>query len=223
MFYRVGNVHRILPDTAVPTEDLPSGFYDLRFSSMAGFSIDKAKPFPLPSKTYGDVVERADRCITTFFDRAKQGRNTGMMLKGEKGSGKSLLAKITAAKFVQDHGGVVLNIDQPFEGSGFIEVLNNIHRPTIVLCDEFEKVYKTLKDGNENEHSAQEGLLSIMDGGTVHNKLFIFTVNDVHKVNEFLKNRPGRIYYDYEYSGLNDTFIEQFLNDHISRKHSISL
>jgi gluconate kinase len=133
------------------------------------------------------------------------------MLNGEKGSGKTLLAKtlsIEAAK----QGIPTIIINNAWTGDAFNKFLQDIEQPCIILFDEFEKVY----DADD-----QEAALTLLDGVFPQKKLFIITCNDKWRVNEHMRNRPGRIYYMLDFTGLAVEFIEEYCNDNLKSKEHI--
>jgi hypothetical protein len=130
------------------------------------------------------------------------------MLTGEKGSGKSLLAKtisIEAAK----QGIPTLIINAPWHGDKFNKFIQDIEQPCIVLFDEFEKVY----DSDE-----QESMLTLLDGVFPSKKLFILTCNDKWRVDQHMRNRPGRIFYMIDFKGLTQEFIMEYCEDNLENK-----
>ena len=70
--------------------------------------------------------------------------------------------------------------------------MQDIEQPCIILFDEFEKVY---------DDQDQEKALTLLDGVFPSRKLFIMTVNNKWRVNEHMRNRPGRIYYMLDFAG----------------------
>jgi hypothetical protein len=130
------------------------------------------------------------------------------MLNGEKGSGKTLLAKtlsIEAAK----QGVPTIIINAAWTGDAFNKFMQDIEQPCIILFDEFEKVY----DNNE-----QEAALTLLDGVFPSRKLFILTCNDKWRVNEHMRNRPGRIYYMIDFKGLDADFIREYCDERLDNK-----
>jgi hypothetical protein len=79
-----------------------------------------------------------------------------------------------------------------------------------VLFDEFEKTYR------EPEH--QESLLTLLDGVYPSKKLFVLTSNDKYRIDQHMRNRPGRIYYMFEYGGLDPEFIREYCDDNLVNK-----
>ena len=87
-----------------------------------------------------------------------------------------------------------------------------IEQPTIIIFDEFEKVY-------DNEE--QEKLLTLLDGVYPSKKLFVITTNDKYRVNQHMRNRPGRIFYRLDYTGLEREFIIEYCEDNLDDKTHI--
>jgi hypothetical protein len=187
-------------------EALPPGNYVLKLDDMIGFFLDKIDDFKLPEKIYGDCAEKTQRILNTFRDR---NQNTGVLLVGEKGSGKTLLMR----KLSIESNLPVIIINNSFVGDNFNSFLSSITQPAIVLFDEFEKIYKKDK---------QEHILTLLDGTYQSNKLFIITSNNKWQLDENMKNRPGRIYYMFEYHGLDEDFIREYCNDNLVDKTKIN-
>jgi hypothetical protein len=58
-------------------------------------------------------------------------------------------------------------------------------------------------------------MLTLLDGVYPSKKLFILTCNDKWRVNEHMRNRPGRIYYMMDYKGLEHDFIVEYCMDNL--------
>ena len=184
-------------------EALPTGHYTVKFDKMAGcFYLEQIDGFEIKGKIYGDTKRQADRILRTFDDRTA---STGIMLTGEKGSGKTLLAKMLSLEGAKK-GIPTIVINQPWCGEDFNGFMQMIEQPTIILFDEFEKVY---------DREDQEKMLTLLDGVYPSKKLFVLTCNDKWRVNEHMRNRPGRIYYMMEYKGLEQDFIIEYCDDNL--------
>lgn len=194
-----GNNVSIAPEGALDIRNkLEPVNYVVKFNDMTGqYSLEKTELFTPPKKLYGDILFKAERILSTFKDRAK---STGVLLVGEKGSGKSQLAKLCCI----NSGLPVLLINENFYGSGFNQFIASITEPVIIFFDEFEKIYK-------KEH--QEHLLSLLDGNVTSNTLFLITCNNEHALDTNMINRPGRVFYNIKYTGLDETFIINYCRD----------
>jgi hypothetical protein len=87
-----------------------------------------------------------------------------------------------------------------------------IEQPTMILFDEFEKVY---------DREDQEKMLTLLDGVYPSKKLFVLTCNDKWRVNEHMRNRPGRVYYMMDYKGLEQDFIVEYCMDNLDATEHI--
>lgn len=178
-------------------DELPVGFYGLRRTPDGELYLERIKPFAMPSELFGDVDTMARRVINTFNDRSG---TTGLLLSGEKGSGKTLLGKKIAIDKHAD-GQPVIVVNFPVDAAQFGTFLQKINQPVTLFFDEFEKIY----DAN-----SQNGLLTLLDGVYPVRILAILTTNDNSRMVGPLLDRPGRIYYKIDYAGLPYAFIMEY-------------
>lgn len=193
-----------------------AGVYSIHFNPMTGVYVDwESVAYPVPEKIYGDIETFADRIIKTYLRRAKANQNTGVLLAGTKGDGKTLLAKIIANKITAMNGVVVSMADSDVEPEMIETIFNDVDSslPSVCLIDEFEKRYHDKKD--------QQKMLTFVDGGAKTGILFIFTVNDFFGVDEHFINRPGRIRYFRQYNGINEDFIREYCADHLDDEKQV--
>jgi hypothetical protein len=209
-FIRNGNTFRVTPDEALDIQSvLPIGNYTVNFNQMGGyFFLEMTDAFKQVPKLYGDTTKNASRILKTYLDRKS---STGVMLNGEKGSGKTLLAKTLSIEAGR-MGIPTIIINNPWTGDGFNKFLQDIAQPTVILFDEFEKVY---------DNEAQEQALTLLDGVFPSRKLFVITCNDKWRVNEHMRNRPGRIFYMLDFHGLTPEFIIEYCQDNLKNKQHI--
>ena len=185
--------------------DLPVGTYTVGVDPRRGFFLKLVTDFCKSGKIYGKTPRHADRILNSFKVRPN---STGVLLSGEKGSGKTMLAKIISQQASLD-GIPTIIINSSFSGDGFNSFIQSIDCPAIVIFDEFEKVFKK---------EDQEGILTLLDGVYPTKKLFILTTNDKYRVNQHMTNRPGRIFYLIEYKGIDLEFIEEYCNDNLKEE-----
>lgn len=209
-FLKQGNTFRVSKKEALDIqEQLPAGNYVVKKNDMTGeLYLEAIDRFEFKGKVYGDTVKRADRILYSFEDRPA---STGVMLTGEKGSGKTLLAKMLSIKGYE-RGYPTIVINAPWCGDSFNAFVQSIEQPVIIVFDEFEKVY---------DEQEQEAMLTLLDGVYPTKKLFVLTCNDKWRVNSHMRNRPGRIFYSLEYKGLDADFIREYCNDNLEAKEHV--
>lgn len=188
---------------------LPVGTYMLNYEKGPGYFFSEVEAFRLPHKTYGKEIERHDRIINTFLSRPSA---TGVILAGEKGAGKTLLAKKVSIELAKQHGIPTIIINAPYCGDEFNQFIQSIKQPALIVLDEFEKVY---------DSDAQDALLTVLDGTMQSKKLFVVAINDVHKMSRYMLNRPGRFFYIFNYSGVQEDAIREYLTDNLKDQSRI--
>lgn len=201
---RFGSSYRFFnEDDITVTDKLPAKTYTVKKNEMSGeFYLETIDPFIMPPKFYGDTESKAKRVIETFLDRPG---SMGVHMDGVKGSGKTLLAKrVSNVALDMDIPTIVVNT--PLCGDDFNRFIQGIDMPAIILFDEFEKVY---------DYSTQDKILTLFDGVYPTKKLFIITTNKSHMVSEYLKNRPGRIYYSFKFDTLGQEFVREYCVDNL--------
>lgn len=208
-FFRNGNMFRVADDKAVEVHTkLPVGNYIIKQDPFENFFLQEVDSYSQVSKLYGNTQRHAERIMNTFLEREN---STGVLLNGEKGSGKTLLAKtlsIEAAKL----GIPTITINNSWVGDDFSKLIQDIEQPAIMLFDEFEKVY---------DEKSQEYILTLLDGVFPTKKLFVLTCNDKWRINSHMRNRPGRLFYMLDFYGLEPDFIREYCEDNLHNKEYI--
>jgi len=212
LYLKQGKIFRVTDKEELDIhESLPTATYTVGFNDCAGeFYLEKIEPFSIPKKLYGNPERRGDRILRTFHDRKG---STGVVLSGEKGSGKTLLAKYISKVAAERDGIVTLVINEPWCGETFNQFLQMIQQPAVVIFDEFEKVY--------NCYEKKKQMLTLLDGVYSSQKLFILTCNDKWSLDVNMRNRPGRIFYMIDYNGLDIAFIQDYCEENLSSKEHI--
>lgn len=204
-FAHNSGMYRPVPDKSVDIRKVLPPKILLLGVNDNGFYFEETEDFNLTGKIYGDVESIAGRMMNTYKSRPN---NTGVLLTGDKGCGKTLLAKFLAGKCISE-GMPCIIVNKPFAGDPFNQLMQSITQPCMILMDEFEKVYPA---------EAQEAILTLLDGVFPTKKMFVFTCNDRFKVNSHMNNRPGRIFYSIEYKGLGSQFIKEYCDDNLKDK-----
>ena len=208
-FLKSGNTFRVATKDALDLhEALPAGNYVIKQDPFENLFIEHIEDFDVPAKLYGSVHKQTERVVSTFLKRDK---STGILMTGEKGSGKTMLSKNICIELAQLNIPTIV-INQPWHGEKFNTLIQAIQQPCIVLFDEFEKVY---------DREQQEQMLTLLDGVYSTQKLFILTCNDRWRVDSHMRNRPGRIYYYFDFKGLEEEFIREYCNDNLNNKNHI--
>jgi hypothetical protein len=208
-FLKSGNRFTVSTKEALDLHELlPPGNYVVKKDPYENLFLEQIDSFEIKGKLYGDTSRNTKRILATFNDRSV---STGVMLNGEKGSGKTLLAKNICYEAYK-LGIPTIVINAAWCGDKFNSLIQEIEQPTIVLFDEFEKVY---------DQEEQQAMLTLLDGVFPSKKLFILTCNDKWRVNEHMRNRPGRIFYMLDFAGLEPEFIREYCNDNLeNEKHA---
>jgi hypothetical protein len=180
----------------IPT--LPAGVFGIEEIPMSyKLQLRRQLDLTVPVKCYGEVQSRSDRILRTFqlraSDSSKPNQSTGVLCVGEKGSGKSLLAKVVSLKAIAAGYPVIL-ISARWKPQALAELLAGVSQPAVVILDELDKLYAEMED--------QEGLLSILDGIYNGPRLWLLSANHTSRISRFMINRPSRIYYLFKYTGL---------------------
>jgi hypothetical protein len=183
-------------------DKLPAGTYVLN-TGEEGFYLTEIELFTLPAKTYGPEIRRHERVINTFLDRPA---TTGVMLTGEKGAGKTLLAKKISIELAERHGIPTIVINSAYSGDAFNAFMQSITQPVMIMLDEFEKVY-----GSER----QNALLTLLDGTMSSKKLFVIAINSIARMNDFMINRPGRFFYVFNYGGISEEAVREYTQENL--------
>lgn len=198
-FTQVGTtVRSITFSSSNTTDSLVPKVYQLCQDIMGNYYLEIVKEkYDLPKNLFGTVRQKASKVINTYESR---NNSTGILLVGEKGFGKTLLAEVIGNEMLTKGVPVIL-VNSMYVGDEFNTFINTLGN-VVFIFDEFSRVYKDIE--------AQGRLLTVLDGTFSKKRLFIFTDNNEYRINEFMKDRPGRIYYKFVYSELESKFITDY-------------
>ena len=198
------NVFRIYGDEITTLSTLPPATYNVCFSKMSGFSLEKRNDMVIKEKVYGCMEHKVKKVLDSF---AIANRNMGVILSGDKGIGKTLFAKLLAENAIKK-GLPLLIVSKNYPDVSTF--LSSIEQEVVVLFDEFEKSY---------DDEAQEQLLSLFDGVDCGKKLYVITCNYVNKLNNLYINRPGRFHYYIKLKKPNSDEIREYLLDNLKKEY----
>lgn len=190
-FIKQGN--RVIPLPKGCTYDLePGKVYDLLIKTVWGEQVTKFElngEMNLPPTVYQTKKDKLfiDRVLKNFNSSDKN--TTGVLLTGDKGTGKSVTAKILAEKAKLP----IIVINPDLEEKYLEDFFKEFDTPVCILFDEVDKNFNTHK------------MLTFLDGmHKTAKKLVVMTANDEDSLSHFIKNRCSRIRYYRHYSMKDD-------------------
>ena len=210
VFLRNGNSYIPTNERALDLhKTLPVGNFIIKVNPQTNqMYFDQVDSFEENGKIYGNTMSQSGRILNTFSEREK---STGVMLAGEKGSGKTLLARMLCIEAAKT-GIPTIIVNAAYRGDQFNKLIQDLTQPAIVLFDEFEKVYS---------REEQEEILTLFDGVFPSKKLFIITCNDKYRLDSHMRNRPGRFFYLFEFAGVDPAFITEYCEERLNDKSHI--
>lgn len=214
-YFKQPGIITIAPDfSGIALDSVPAGYYRIGFNPEAGFYLAEVDSLQVAEKVYGNLLEHLPRIEAAFNEITD--KPMSVMLEGLKGSGKSLLMKTLAKRFVENEDGIVLMCNSAFTGDAYFEFLQKISQKKIVLMDEFDKVY--------NDKDARNNILTLLDGNFASHTMFILTMNaGLASGNfEFFHNRPGRVMFNIKFRGVPIEAIQAYAEDHLLDKSKVA-
>ncbi|MNQ36062.1 ATPase family [compost metagenome] len=206
---KTGDVSRIFGDDLQTFDKIPAGNYKVGFAPMEGFYLEDVDSFTVNEKPYGKHPLKIDK-VSRLYDNTE--RSVGIILSGDKGMGKSMFARLLSDGFAQTHDMPTIIVDHAYQGiTNFIET---IKQECVILFDEFEKVFD---NGDKKEH--QDKLLGLFDGISQTKRLYVVTVNEIRRVNQYMINRPGRFHYHLKFGYPSVEEIELYLRDKLKPEY----
>lgn len=199
------------------SKNLRPGTYLVQFDKMEGFFLKTIENFKPCQKVYGDFLDKKKRIIDTFMTRKDV--NTGILLSGLKGTGKTLLTKALAYELLETYSYSTIIVNGSYNPEALSEFLRKIDIPAMIIFDEFDKSFASAS--NKNSIEIQNGFLSILDGIFSSKKLFVFVANEKNMISSYLTNRPGRIFYHYKFDSINSDIIKEYCEDNLINKDYI--
>lgn len=204
-----GNTYQIYGDSLQTYKELPVGTYEVCFSKMTGFFLTSHNDLEInEEKIYGSSPEKVEKVLKGF---QAVSRNFGVILSGRKGIGKSLFARQLATRAKEYNLPIILVTNYI---PGIADFISSIEQEVIVLFDEFEKTF-----GETDDCKPQEEMLPLFDGIDNGKKLFIITCNEIHKLNSYLINRPGRFHYHFVLGNPNPDEIKEYMTDKLKPEY----
>lgn len=199
-----------------PSDHLPAGVYNLEVEShpMTGTKLKfvrHADRYSLPEKRFGARNRHLAR-VRADYDITNPA--LGVLLKGLKGSGKSMFAE-ELGNHIVGMGLPVLQIEQAFD-LDILRVALSMIGPCMLYFDEFGKIYQ--------EEESRAKLLALFSDSTLNGVLFVITGNSDEEFTDALMNRPGRFRYRLHFKGLTvDDVVEVAEHYHVPQQLHMGL
>ena len=198
-----GTMYRIFGDDMETYESIPKGTYRVNFNPMAGYSLERLTDLKAKEENvYGTHHDKLKKVINTYKRMQDEGgRSLGVLMSGDKGIGKTMFTQMLSEE-VDKMGIPVIIVDRMSDD--LPSFLMSIEQRVMILFDEFEKLF---------DNESQERMLSMFDGLHSSPHLYVITVNEMKRVNDYLLNRPGRIHYHirFQYPTYDEVF--QYIQD----------
>lgn len=183
---------------------IPGKVYDLLFDNYEMYSYLKENGnLNMPKKIYEieEDTKFMDR-VLLFHNSEYNNGNTGVLLAGDKGTGKSMLAKRIALKSNLP----IIIVDSSYPLWQITKFFKKVKTETCIIFDEIEKNPRTWPS---------EDLLTFLDGiQETGKKIVIMTCNKTEGLDENLFDRCSRIRYYRKYkANANEIFIKEMIED----------
>ncbi len=206
-YVKSGSTYTPIGSLREVTNVLEPHVYQIVMPPMSGPKLEIVDNIDMsvPNKVYGKVPDKVVKCFAAYDRRP---RNTGILLSGERGMGKTLFIRMAMHEALNRNIPViVLNRTKSLDAC--VDLINGITQPLLVVMDEFEKNFNT-----EDKSEDQGTFLTMLDGlGSNQKRMFIASVNNRYKISQFMINRPGRFYYHFEFVPLTDNEMIEYLTN----------
>lgn len=215
-------MYNIFTDGIETFDKLPPRSYRVSWAKDTGFFLINADDAKNSEKVYGNLNTRADKVFKAY---QATNRSVGVLMSGEKGIGKTMMARILCERAnAMGLPVIIVTFNQP----GIANFLGSIKQPALILFDEFEKMFGAggsgrnsrsgWDDSGNGDAGGQPEMLSLLDGLYSNKWLFVFTCNQEKSISNYILGRPGRVHYHFRFNRPNAEEIEEYLRDAIPQE-----
>tara|TARA_B100000929_G_scaffold108179_1_gene85695 strand:- start:2921 stop:4141 length:1221 start_codon:yes stop_codon:yes gene_type:complete len=196
-------------------DKLPPAYYQIKEGPFGGYYLERmSQAISLPEKIYGNAESRKTR-IWDMYQHKKD--SIGVGLFGDKGAGKTLLANLIANHAI-NQGYPVIDVSGTFSTSPeYLSFINSIG-DCVVIFDEFLKhLSKMSEDERPNSATAkmrQDEMLTFFSGTNNAKRLTILIDNESYMLSNYFRDRPSRMRYLYNFSGLETEVVEELAKEY---------
>lgn len=189
-FIKIGNQITPRPKIEGIQTNLENGkIYNVCMNEMTGdIYLEENGNFNMPTKIY--ETEEDNKFIDRVIKWHKQDhiKSTGVLLSGEKGTGKTITMKRIAKK----SGLPIIVVHPNIALKRSLKIFNKFKQDVIIMFDEIEK---------DDYYWPTKDLLGFLDGvEETCKKLVIMTCNDLYELNINLTDRCSRVRYLRKYT-----------------------
>ncbi|MFD7669067.1 AAA family ATPase [Streptomyces sp. NPDC059788] len=199
-----GGEFRLYGDSVQTFAALPVATYTITFDQATGYSLRQTESLTSAEETvYGSHASRVQRIVTGY---SNMDRSLGVILSGDKGMGKTLMLRLLAERMREELRlpTVLVQHDTP-RLAAFLDELGE----AVVVFDEFEKIFSDEDDESQNQ------FLSLFDGLSTTKRLYVLSVNELDRVNDYMLNRPGRFHYHMRFAYPEPETVATYLRDRV--------
>lgn len=225
-----GKIEFSILNTKFTKNKLNVGIYDIESVAVNNSIKVELKTTNAKEKFDNDVSfyfeDKIDNIYKSFFntDIKKKvnllgyNHKLGLLLYGKAGTGKTSMLKKYFNSIVSEQNGIVFNVigfNYLTTTWDFIRDIRKIQdNPIVVFIDEFEELV------DPNGPWKREGIFKKMSDGfdSIDNCFFMLATNYIDKIPETIKNRPSRVKYCIEVTGIEcEKKINNFLKDSFNK------
>jgi len=164
------------------------------------FYLDqKEYSYKVPPKLYGNMQNYVDFYWKSFERTKFVG---GLMLTGQKGSGKTMIAA-TLCNMAIARGLRVVEITNTTFSTDLLRFIDDLDK-VVLFFDEFGKNFNTQQ---------QDKMLTLLSNISGKERLIFITENVPQRISEFIRNRPGRVKYSMHFNKLPMKVVEEYCKE----------
>ena len=156
----------------------------------------KEHKYEMPGRLYGDTGKFINFYWTSF---EKYGYTGGLLLTGQKGSGKTLISSALSNKAI-DRGLRVIEITNITFSAKLLRFLDELDG-VILFFDEFGKNFNS---------GQQDKMLTLLSNINGKERIVLITENEPRRISQFIRNRPGRVKYSLHFNKLPLKIVEEY-------------
>jgi hypothetical protein len=154
------------------------------------------------SKPYMELADyiSLENDVAKIATKKYPGMRTGTLLHGPPGNGKSYLVRYLALKYKLPIYIIILTPE--YTNIDLVSMFRHLEGPAIALFEDFDNYFDKRKCTLQDSKFTFDAILNVLDGtyATLDNVIVTMTANDIQRIDEALKLRPGRLKHVLEVS-----------------------